>query len=179
MPNYNSQDETDNESNGSWDETEIDEPIYEPEEPSLTKYNIVLCERYNNIAHGFINGELNNHYLTQIRFKELNLDIINNFIMNTLCKLEIAECLYLPSYHCVSILKTHWLKLVQRTWKKIYRTRKVIIRVRSHPTILKYREIHGKWSNNCSIYPGLRGMLSNLSRTSAITSSRTSSRTSS
>ena len=180
MANYYSQDETDNESNVSWDETdnetEINESIYDPEEFSLTKYNIVLCEKYNQSIHGIINGEINYHYLTQIRFKEFNLDIINNFINNTFCKLEIAECLYLPSEHCVSILKTHWLKLVQRTWKKIHRLQKLTIAMRSHPNALKYREIHGKWPNNCINFPNLRGMLANLSRTSSSGISRTFSR---
>jgi len=170
MPNYNSEDETDTESYGSWDETddetEIDEPIYDPEELSNTKYNIVLCEQYNRNIHGNINGEINNHYLTQIRFKELNLDIINNFIMNISCKLEIAECIYLPSDHCVSIIKTHWLKLIQRAWKKIHRLRKLTIAMRSHPNALKHREIYGRWPNSCSNYPSLSGMLSNLSRAS-------------
>ena len=41
MSNYNSEDETDIESNGSWDETD-NETIYEPEEHSLSKYNIVF-----------------------------------------------------------------------------------------------------------------------------------------
>jgi hypothetical protein len=170
MPNYNSEDETEIESNGSWDETDDetdDETIYEPEEPSLSKYNIVLCERYNELIHGIVDGEVNHHYLTYIRFKSLDINIINNYINNTLCKLEIAECLYLPSEHCVSILKTHWLKLIQLTWKKIYRERNLAIIRRCHPNALKHREIYGKWPNNCSNYPVLRGMLSKLSRTSS------------
>jgi len=173
MPISNSDNETDIESIGSWDETdeetEIDEIIYEPEEPSSTKYNIVLCELYNTEYHGYIDGEINNHYLSLMRFKNYDYNNINNIREQTpsRLRLEIAECLYLPSDHCVSILKTHWLKLIQRTWKKIYRTRKRTLLMRSHPNSLKYREINGRWPNNCSNYPTLRGMLSNLFRTSS------------
>lgn len=171
MPNYTFENETDNESNGSWDETddetEIDDPIYEPEEPSINKYTIVLCEKYDQLTHGIIDGEVNHHYLTHIRFKSLDMDIINNYINNTLCKLEIAECLYLPSQYCVSIIKTYWLKLIQRTWKKIHKSKKLTIAMRSHPNALKYREINGRWPNNCINYPSLKGMLSKLSRTSS------------
>jgi len=167
MPDYFEYD-TENESNGSWyetdDETEINEEIYEPEEISLSKYNLVLCERYNTLTHGF-SAEAKYHYLTHIRFKYLDINIINNYINNTLCKLEIAECIYLPSQHCVSIIKTHWLKLIQRVWKKIYRERKLTIIRRCHPNALRYREIHGSWPNYCINYPSLRGMLLNLSRT--------------
>ena len=74
MPNYISDTESDDESQGSWnetdDETETSELLYEPEEPSLTKYNIVLCELYNN-THGTpnINSQhLYYNYLTIYRF---------------------------------------------------------------------------------------------------------------
>jgi hypothetical protein len=169
MPNYNFEQENDNESNGSWyetdDETEIDEPIYDPEEPSLTKYNIVLCERYDGNKHGISSGVINNHFLTIVRLKELDMDYINGISLYTPGFLEIAECLYLQSEHCVSIIKTHWLKIIQRKWKKIYKDRKLIIARRCHPNALKYREINGTWPNYCINYPRLRGMLSKLSRT--------------
>jgi len=161
--------ETDIDTIGSWDETdeetEIDEIIYDPEEPSLTKYNIVLCELYNKEYHGQADGEINNHYLTLMRFTKYDYNYINSIIIHNPLRfrLEIAECLYLPSSHCVSILKMHWLKLIQRTWKKIYRTRKRTLLMRSHPNSLNYREINGIWPNNCSNYPTLKGMLSNLS----------------
>jgi hypothetical protein len=169
MSNYISDTETDDETQGSWNETETSELLYDPEEPSLTKYNIVLCELYNKEYHGQADGEINNHYLTLVRFTKYDYNYINSFIMDnpSRFRLEIAECLYLSSSHCVSILKMHWLKLIQRTWKKIYKDMKLIKLIRSHPNSLKYREIHGNWPNNCSKYPTLRGMLSNLPNTSS------------
>jgi hypothetical protein len=167
MDNY---DETDSESNDSWDDSddEIDnENVYEPEEPSLTKYNLVLCELYNRNIHGDVDGEINYHYLTFTRLKKNDNNFIRRFPNHI--KLEIAECLYLPSEHCVSILKTFWLRLIQRIWKKIYIERKSIIKKRSNPNALFYKQIYGKWPNNCLYYPQLKGMLSNLSKTSFTT----------
>jgi hypothetical protein len=160
---YNSYDYSEDESEH---ESEVDDLIYEPEENSLTKYNIVLCELYNKDYHGYFDGEINEHYLALTRFKKYDNNYINIYRRNNPLrfKIEIAECLYLPSSHCVSILKTHWLKLVQRTWKKIYKHRKQTLLLRSHPNSLKYREIHGRWPNSCSNYPILKGMLSYLSR---------------
>lgn len=161
--------ETDEETVSSWneqtdDETDIDDITYEPEEICLTKYNIVLCERYNVFTHGLAN-DIKNHYLTHIRLKKLDLVFINDIkVLYPALRLEIAECFYLPSQHCVSIIKTHWLKLIQRTWKKICRDRKLVILRRSHPNVLKHREIYGRWPNNCINYPQLKGMLSSLSR---------------
>lgn len=173
MSNYY-EDNTDNESYVSLDETddesEMNDFTYQPEEPTLTKYNLVLCQRYDGILHGICEGEINEHYLTLIRLRKFDNNYMNYIrIMypNNRLNLEIAECLYLTSQHCVSIIKTYWLKLIQRTWKKILRLRKHIIEMRSQPNIIKYREIHGKWPNYCINYPRLRGMLSNLSRTSS------------
>jgi hypothetical protein len=158
---------TDDETTTDITDEEIDyEPVYEPEEQSLTKYNIVLCERYDRNKHGIVNGEINDHYLTLIRFTELDSNYINIVTSSYNAKVEIAECLYLPSEHCVSIIKTHWLKLIQRTWKRIYILRKLIIVMRSCPNALNHMEIYGRWPNNCLNYPTLKGMLKNLSRIS-------------
>lgn len=139
--------ETDDE---SYDSSDYDDEFYEPEELSLTKYNIVICKLN-------FDEEISDHYLTLYRLKDFNHSLQSNGT-----KLEIAECIYLPSEHCISILKTIWLKLIQRTWKKIYKERKEIISIRRRPNSIKHREIYGRWPNNCSNYPTLKGMLSNF-----------------
>lgn len=166
MPNYIS--ESDNESyyDSEYDDSEYDELesiTYEPEEPSSTKYNIVLYERYNELVHGISSESMKYHYLTQIRFKKLNSTLSNFLISSNLSnKIGIAECIYLPSQHCISILKTFWLRLIQRKWKNICKDRKDIIKKRCNPHALHYRTIHGTWPENCLNYPSLKGMLSNL-----------------
>jgi hypothetical protein len=147
------------------DYTDTDEEMYEetdfnfyyPEEPSLTKYNFVICELYSISKN-------NKYYLTHFRFRKYNYREAERIIqyLQSTSKIEIAECIYLPSQHCVSILKTFWLRLIQRKWKKIINERKLIIIKRCNPNSIKYREIHGIWPNNCFIYPTLKGMLSNL-----------------
>ena len=48
--------------------------MYEPEEISSTKYNIVLAEIYNESAHGVNKfSEINNHYMVLYRFKQYQL----------------------------------------------------------------------------------------------------------
>ena len=54
------------------------------------------------------------------------------------------------------VLKTHWLRIVQRKWKNVIQHRKNIMR---HPNYIRIREIHG---TNTTTLPSLRGMLSNL-----------------
>lgn len=131
--------------------------LYEPEEVSLTKFNFVVCELYNIPDCGI-------YYLTHYRFKKYDYDeadyITQDILINS--RIEIAQCIYLPSQYCISILKTFWLRLIQRKWKNIINERKKILRKRCNLSSLKYIEINGKWPNDCLNYPLLKGMLSNL-----------------
>ena len=79
----------------------------------------------------------------------------------TYIQLHIAKVIYLSGSECVAILKTFWLKIIQRTWKKIYKTRCTVIALRKSPVSLFYRERHGKWPDNCLYLPSLQGLLSN------------------
>jgi len=77
-------------------------------------------------------------------------------------KPEIAKCVYLKGDECVAILKTFWLRIVQRTWKRIFKEKKATIALRLTPKSLNYRERNGKWPLNCCRLPRLKGMLSKL-----------------
>ena len=173
----------------------INSDCYEPEEPSATRYNIVLCELYNEGIHGNCGeSSVGTHYLVNCRYKCLNLGEIRtniNYIMHpymialwrrtkhilahsiyrnynniisrqNYIKPEIAECIYLETHECVAILKTFWIRLIQRTWKNVMRRRAIVIQKRTNPHELYNRQITGNWSSDCVVYPGLRGMLTQL-----------------
>jgi len=77
-------------------------------------------------------------------------------------KPEIGQYIILPTLEAVAILKTFWLRIIQRTWKKVFKQRKNIIKYRSNPGSLYIREITGKWNIDCQRLPGLKGMLYQL-----------------
>jgi len=79
-------------------------------------------------------------------------------------KPEIAECFELPTGEHIAIIKTMWVKIIQRKWKKVFSARKHIIKCRSCPASLSTRQLTGKWPSHCISMPGLKGMLSNLSK---------------
>jgi hypothetical protein len=58
------------------------------------------------------------------------------------------------------LLKTHWIRLVQRHWRKICRSRRSMIRKRAHPQARKVYEITGKYPYPLDKMPSLVGMLS-------------------
>jgi hypothetical protein len=60
-------------------------------------------------------------------------------------RLEIVQADVLIGGEEVAYLKTFWLRLVQRRWKKIYQARKAILKKRSQPRALQERQRTGKW----------------------------------
>lgn len=108
--------------------------------------NIVVCERIScmpTYIHPFIRN-------------------YKSIIMQTAGKLEIAECIYLENNEMVAILKTFWIKIIQRTWKNIFQERKRIQKLRMRIASVIYREINGSWPVECKNMPGLHGMLYEL-----------------
>ncbi len=192
--NDNDYDDDDYDDYDDYDEADV---VYEPEEVSSTRYNIIICELYNEFIHGKTNNNIvKSHYIVNIRFKNFNekvldeieyvgrrlyLEFINKFTRQNLkithpifrnyqniisrhdyIKPEIAQCIYLETNECIAILKTFWIKLIQRKWKNILKTRMDIMRKRCRLKSLRHRELMGKWPDDCANYPQLKGMLSDL-----------------
>lgn len=73
---------------------------------------------------------------------------------------HIVECVYLPRGECVAILKTFWLRIVQRTWKRVYKQRMAML---CTVPMMRLREItSGRFVYEKIHIPGLRGMLNGL-----------------
>ena len=79
-------------------------------------------------------------------------------------KPEIGEYIILPTQEAIAILKTVWIRIIQRKWKKVFIERKNIMFKRCLTTSINSREIYGKWPQTCSDLPGLKGMLKELKR---------------
>ena len=75
---------------------------------------------------------------------------------------EIAECIELPTLETIAILKTFWIRIIQRMWRKVFKQRQQVSNSRTQISSLLFREIHGKWPQNCCYMPSLQGMLKGL-----------------
>ena len=162
--------DTENEGN------DYDEIVYEPEEPSKSRFVIALCELHNKRIHG---PGPQGHYLVYCRYKELHMDWIEEtsdfmnleyqYLHNQTHDLfpnyrqivstpnyvrpEIVECIYLqPDDHCIAIKKTFWLKIIQRSWKRVLNQRLII---KKSLSALRHRELTGRMP----AMPGLQGLL--------------------
>jgi hypothetical protein len=79
-------------------------------------------------------------------------------------KPEIGEYIVLPTQEAIAILKTFWIRIIQKKWKKIYEERQNIIKKRCNLYNLSIKEIEGKWPKSCFNLPGLKGMLCSLKK---------------
>ena len=80
----------------------------------------------------------------------------------TYIKPEIGECIILPTGEYIVIIKTIWIKIIQRKWKCIFIKQKQIIELRKSPRNLFNIQLTGRWNRECYNIPTLKGMLSNL-----------------
>jgi hypothetical protein len=62
---------------------------------------------------------------------------------------EIGEVIMLPTFEEIVILKTFWIRIFQKKWKKVFQERKRILKQRCHPSSIYYWQIHGIWPLNC------------------------------
>lgn len=110
--------------------------------PNYNFDNLYICaDAYNKMY------KLNCKLLTPHSYIRNYKNIINSSNINYI-KPEIAECIVLPSGLRVSIIKTIWLRLIQRKWKRIYRERQEFIRKICRYSALKEREYTGRWPAN-------------------------------
>jgi hypothetical protein len=75
---------------------------------------------------------------------------------------EIGECFELPTGEQIIIIKTIWIRIIQRKWKSVFANRQKIMKYRCCPSSLSTRQLTGKWPAHCLVLPGLHGILSNL-----------------
>jgi len=115
------------------------------------KYVNNLCKFYKKYYE-------KNYYDSSLSHKLLRNynDIIKN---PNYLNLQIGKIYYLKGDECVCIIKTFWLKVIQRSWKRVYKMRKLIMQMRCRPDSIMYRQISGKWPTNCNFMPSIRGMI--------------------
>lgn len=77
-------------------------------------------------------------------------------------KPEIGQYIILPTQEAVAILKTFWLRIVQRRWKNVFVERQRVKTERRHCASLSFRQINGAWPESCNYLPSLDGMLQDL-----------------
>ena len=110
--------------------------------PYLVSINRQRTQMINNIIRG--NGGYN--AITHPTIRNYNRIMFDKLVLEP----QIVEKIWGPGEYCSAIVKTHYLRLIQRKWKRIYAHRKKTIALRKCPKAIMYRNVNGKWPNNCN-----------------------------
>ena len=76
-------------------------------------------------------------------------------------KVNIIEIETLPTQEVVCIIKTFWIKIIQRKWKKVYKERNLLLQKMKNPLNLMKRECSGKFHIKIRNYPEFKLTLMN------------------
>lgn len=113
-----------------------------------------------------------NHYLMMNSISpELFFHYDSTIIMEYLYQMSLVRLVRKPvidvvqlvirenCYTCV--MKTFWIKMIQRTWRKVLLEKQLVLRKRGQVQSQKYFEIYGKYPEGIRVLPGLVGMMRN------------------
>ena len=154
--------------------SDSDEDIFQEEEEDedtldINKFYMALVYRYNPLINGRIslnkfqniddfckvkNGYICAYRLTKKQFMEYDFDLINYDSEDVFIPyIQIIKIEHInfqefdkQEYYSTAILKTHYLRIIQRKWKRLYKEK--LQRMR-HPNNIQHRMITGKWPNSC------------------------------
>jgi len=98
-------------------------------------------------------------------FTNYSLDNIQEYlhyysIMLRRCSEVNIMQLYIRKEVYYVVVKTFWLRIIQRVWKKKYQQYVDRQHKKTLPQNMRYREIHGKYPKELNYLPKIRGMLS-------------------
>lgn len=111
---------------------------------------------------------LANSVSQRVYFRNQHSDILRYLVNYSIIRIsrpniEIMKLDIQPDSSYSVILKTHWIRLIQRHWKKICRRRQEIMNLRKSMVFQKIKEITGAYPLGHNKTPTMRGMLSQYS----------------
>ena len=119
----------------------------------IVKETFELDEFYNNSYQDTINA-LRNNYNKIANIDHPTIRNYNKIIKtNNFIKLDIIYIDELSGNESVGYIKTFWIKLIQRRWKKIYKQRQDILKGRMSPRSIREKQITGKWPKGLRLWP--------------------------
>ena len=95
------------------------------------RYKIVICDLFDSNIYGIDENsdkDIEKHFIVIHSYVYYNSKAIKKDIkfyskqLNKNLQPEIAECIILSGDETIAILKTFWIKIIQRKWKKVFRS---------------------------------------------------------
>jgi hypothetical protein len=119
----------------------------------INKVRPLFPSNNSNIQRGYRNTNL----INELRYMRRNNVITNVYhptirnYSNIICKrdyrnAQIVQRIRGPGPYSSAVIKTHYLRLLQRKWKRIYAEKQRLIALRKNPRAIRFRELNGCWS---------------------------------
>jgi hypothetical protein len=130
------------------------------------KYYIGTCCTVDDNPKNMLSSSISPMTFYKYKFNDvIHYLWLYSTIRSARSKFEIMQLDIDPEYgYYYVILKTFWLRIVQRTWRRIYRERKEKLNKRKSITALRHREITGKFPIGIRVLPTIEGSLRELSK---------------
>ncbi len=98
-------------------------------------------------------------------FYKYDINILTNYLRlhspfryNVYPRIHIMQ-LHIDNGVYKAVIKTFWLRIIQRTWKRVYKEKMRVIVARGHPKAQYHFASCGKYPTGLHWLPGLSGML--------------------
>ena len=121
----------------------------------LATYVLDAEEFYDEINNGSMLNIMRRSY--EDRMPSLRHDNIRNYnnIVNdpSYFTFDVVKLYELDGYETVVAKKTHWIKIIQKKWRKIYNERQRIIQGRRSVRAIQVRERTGQWPKGLRYLP--------------------------
>lgn len=137
----------------------LDENIEDEEYDEFSDTDVTIDEiidKYKELYEELIEEEILDHSAHPVIRNYYNIIVNDNYLTP-----QIAECILLPTKELICIIKTFWINIIVRAWKRVIKERHQIFQLRCSPRSTTYREYFGVWPENCRNFPGVRGLLCN------------------
>jgi hypothetical protein len=128
--------------------------------PHITSHFLVytlidLPDFYNNVYLQEENSLRRYRRAVKLLHGSLPHPAVRNYnrIAKKYIRLEIIQADVLTGQEEVAYLKTFWLRIVQRRWKKVYKERKELLQQRGQMAALRERQRTGKWPVSLREWP--------------------------
>ena len=152
-----------------WDEYNEDDPIvdniYQDDKDHLDSdkrdgcYYVGIYKHISSSGNMLYVNSVSGNVFTQYPYDKIRDYLYYYSIMLHRCsEVEIMQ-LYIRKEVYYVVVKTFWLRIIQRTWKRKYQDYKERQQQKMLPQNIRYREINGKYPKNLEYLPTIRGML--------------------
>jgi hypothetical protein len=165
--------ESEYDSDDDFDDMELAETEFEQADKQNGKYYLGVAFTFNSIQKIMMNCSISVPTFFKEKYSRVieYLYSIASFYFHSETRLDILQLQITDQGEYAVVIKTHWLRIVQRRWRKVFRQRNAIFAKRASVQNQEYFRTHGRYLPGTNVLPTIHGMLHDLSEKSRLRAS--------